>query len=280
MSVKTARRDLEALAIAGIPVYSQSGKNGGWSLVGGARTDLSGLTADEARALFLLAGPSAALTADAKAALRKLVSGAPGDVPLGGGSGGGGDRPRPGDVGRPPTRATASPRRAAAGGRRRAAGAPRVLRPHPHPDASGPSTPSASSRRARCGTSSPERRPGCGRSGSAGCSRSRSPTSQWSDQPTSTSPPRGRRSWRRSRNGGPPFAPPCGSTPSRPGAPGAVRDRLHVGRRARRRPVRGRDRRPIPEHDRRATRRMGRPRGGGEPTGGPRRYWRESGANS
>ena len=77
VSVKTARRDLEALAIAGIPVYSQAGRNGGWSLVGGARTDLSGLTADEARALFLLAGPSAALTPDAKAALRKLVSALP-----------------------------------------------------------------------------------------------------------------------------------------------------------------------------------------------------------
>jgi predicted DNA-binding transcriptional regulator YafY len=77
VSVKTARRDLEALAIAGIPVYSQAGRNGGWSLIGGARTDLSGLTADEARALFLLAGPSAALTPDAKAALRKLVAALP-----------------------------------------------------------------------------------------------------------------------------------------------------------------------------------------------------------
>ncbi len=32
VSVKTARRDLEALAIAGIPVYSQPGRNGGWQL--------------------------------------------------------------------------------------------------------------------------------------------------------------------------------------------------------------------------------------------------------
>src|SRR5262245_21303614 len=77
VSVRTARRDLEALAIAGIPVYSQAGKNGGWALLGGARTDLSGLTADEARALFLLARPSAALTPDAKAALRKLVQALP-----------------------------------------------------------------------------------------------------------------------------------------------------------------------------------------------------------
>ncbi|MDG4866092.1 HTH domain-containing protein, partial [Streptomyces sp. T-3] len=53
VSERTARRDLEALATAGIPVYAQRGRGGGWSLVGGARTDLSGLTTDEARALFL-----------------------------------------------------------------------------------------------------------------------------------------------------------------------------------------------------------------------------------
>jgi predicted DNA-binding transcriptional regulator YafY len=77
VSVKTARRDLEALSIAGIPVYSQPGRGGGWSLVGGARTDLSGLTAAEARTLFLVAGPSSAITPEAKAALRKLVHALP-----------------------------------------------------------------------------------------------------------------------------------------------------------------------------------------------------------
>ncbi|HET7490056.1 MAG TPA: YafY family protein [Acidimicrobiales bacterium] len=77
VSVKTARRDLEALSIAGIPVYSQAGRGGGWSLVGGARTDLSGLTAAEARTLFLVAGPSSAVTPEAKAALRKLVQALP-----------------------------------------------------------------------------------------------------------------------------------------------------------------------------------------------------------
>ena len=77
VSVKTARRDLEALSIAGIPVYSQPGRNGGWALVGGARTDLSGLTASEARTLFLVAGPSSAVTPEAKAALRKLVRALP-----------------------------------------------------------------------------------------------------------------------------------------------------------------------------------------------------------
>ncbi|MGK8464002.1 helix-turn-helix transcriptional regulator [Nocardia cyriacigeorgica] len=77
VSVATARRDLEALSAAGIPVYPQSGRGGGWQLIGGARTDLSGLTAGEARALFLLAGPSAGAQPEAKAALRKLVRALP-----------------------------------------------------------------------------------------------------------------------------------------------------------------------------------------------------------
>lgn len=77
ISVATARRDLEALSAAGVPVYPQPGRGGGWSLVGGARTDLSGLTAAEAQALFLLVGPAAAIAPDAKAALRKLVAALP-----------------------------------------------------------------------------------------------------------------------------------------------------------------------------------------------------------
>lgn len=77
VSLKTARRDLEALASAGIPVYATPGRGGGWELLGGARTDLSGLTAAEARALFLVAGPSASVAPEAKAALRKLVRALP-----------------------------------------------------------------------------------------------------------------------------------------------------------------------------------------------------------
>ena len=77
ISVATARRDLEALSTAGIPVYPQPGRGGGWSLIGGARTDLSGLSATEARALFLVAGPAAAGSGEAKAALRKLVRALP-----------------------------------------------------------------------------------------------------------------------------------------------------------------------------------------------------------
>jgi predicted DNA-binding transcriptional regulator YafY len=78
VSIATARRDLEALSAAGIPVYPQPGRGGGWSLVGGARTDLSGLTAPEVQALFLLVGPAASVSPAAKAALRKLVRALPG----------------------------------------------------------------------------------------------------------------------------------------------------------------------------------------------------------
>lgn len=77
VSVATARRDLEALSAAGIPVYPQPGRGGGWSLVGGARTDLSGLSATEAQALFLLAGPAAAVSREAKTAMRKLIRALP-----------------------------------------------------------------------------------------------------------------------------------------------------------------------------------------------------------
>lgn len=56
-SERTIRRDLDSLCMAGVPLYSQRGRGGGWSLIGGHRIDLTGLTADEARALFLAIGP-------------------------------------------------------------------------------------------------------------------------------------------------------------------------------------------------------------------------------
>src|SRR4029077_8669939 len=52
------------------------GRNGGWELLGGARTDLSGLNAAEAGAPFLVAAPSPA-SPELKAALRKLVRALP-----------------------------------------------------------------------------------------------------------------------------------------------------------------------------------------------------------
>ncbi|MER5408159.1 WYL domain-containing protein [Streptomyces sp. NPDC002769] len=76
VSERTARRDLEALTSAGVPVYSQRGRGGGWSLVGGARTDLTGFTSREIGALFLAAGPLAA-SPELRAALRKLMRAVP-----------------------------------------------------------------------------------------------------------------------------------------------------------------------------------------------------------
>ncbi|WP_394554506.1 helix-turn-helix transcriptional regulator [Agromyces sp. MMS24-JH15] len=77
VSVATARRDLLALSGAGVPVYPQPGRGGGWSLLGEGRTDLSGFTASEARALFLLLGPRAGESSDARSALRKVLRALP-----------------------------------------------------------------------------------------------------------------------------------------------------------------------------------------------------------
>lgn len=81
VSPRTVHRDLEALSAAGVPVYAQRGRGGGWQLIEGYRTDLSGLTEEEARALFLVAGPAAASGVDvapaAHSALRKLLASLP-----------------------------------------------------------------------------------------------------------------------------------------------------------------------------------------------------------
>jgi predicted DNA-binding transcriptional regulator YafY len=77
VSERTARRDLEALGMAGLPVYSMQGRGGGWRLAGDGKTDLSGLSAAEARALFLVAGPASDATPEVRAALRKLVRALP-----------------------------------------------------------------------------------------------------------------------------------------------------------------------------------------------------------
>ncbi len=78
-SVATARRDLEALSAAGVPVYPQPGRGGGWQLVGGARTDLTGLTAGEAESIFLLLGSvrSSGDTQATAGAMRKLIRALP-----------------------------------------------------------------------------------------------------------------------------------------------------------------------------------------------------------
>jgi len=81
VSVRTIYRDLTALSVSGVPVYCERGPGGGVELVEEYRTTLTGLTPDEARALFMMSVPAplAQLGVDRelKAALLKLSASLP-----------------------------------------------------------------------------------------------------------------------------------------------------------------------------------------------------------
>lgn len=81
VSTRTVLRDIEALSAAGVPVYAERGRHGGFALLPGFQTDLTGLTHDEALALLVAGSRRGAqafgLGAALASAMRKVVDALP-----------------------------------------------------------------------------------------------------------------------------------------------------------------------------------------------------------
>jgi predicted DNA-binding transcriptional regulator YafY len=84
VSVRTIYRDIESLGAAGVPVYGEAGHEGGYRLLEGYRTRLTGLTVGESESLFLTGLPTVAtdlgLGAVATAAQLKLMAALPAEL--------------------------------------------------------------------------------------------------------------------------------------------------------------------------------------------------------
>ncbi len=81
VSERTIYRDIDALSAAGVPVYGERGPEGGYALLDSFRTNLTGLTEGEVRALFMLSIPAPltelGVSRELKAALLKLAAALP-----------------------------------------------------------------------------------------------------------------------------------------------------------------------------------------------------------
>jgi predicted DNA-binding transcriptional regulator YafY len=84
VSERTVLRDVEALSEAGVPIYASRGSGGGIELLDGFEARLTGLTPDEAGALFLIGRPELArrlgLGGPARSATNKIATALPGDL--------------------------------------------------------------------------------------------------------------------------------------------------------------------------------------------------------
>ncbi|MEC4570750.1 helix-turn-helix transcriptional regulator [Streptomyces virginiae] len=81
VSTRTVLRDIDALSAAGVPVYAERGRHGGFTLLPGFRTELTGLNHDEALALLVAGSRRGAqafgLGSALASAMRKVVDALP-----------------------------------------------------------------------------------------------------------------------------------------------------------------------------------------------------------